>query len=221
MPVTRVTSGYECDTDPVWAKLVYGTQKLSDEQLRRLNKEHKSNYKYVLVNLRKLSSDVSLHLFRFHKHNLSAQTLNNIIWNWTAIAIIRSIKSSHCHLAINTFFFLAFSRLRILRRRNQRFQNRVEFSNVHRWADSTVAVAHEKVQYSGREDGEKERESVARVGRGRIRFGNKLQRARCTRTRRGQNGDTYQRSGIQGNRPSNLHCSVSPPFIRTGSNYRS
>ncbi|XP_032667080.1 uncharacterized protein LOC116842259 [Odontomachus brunneus] len=45
VPVTRVTSGYECDTDPVWEKLVYGTQKLSDEQLRRLNEEHKSNYK--------------------------------------------------------------------------------------------------------------------------------------------------------------------------------
>ncbi|EFN87900.1 Tubulin polyglutamylase ttll6 [Harpegnathos saltator] len=37
--------GNECDTDLAWLKLVYGAQELSGEQLRRLNEEHKSNYK--------------------------------------------------------------------------------------------------------------------------------------------------------------------------------
>ncbi|XP_014484369.1 PREDICTED: tubulin polyglutamylase TTLL13-like [Dinoponera quadriceps] len=45
MPVTRVLSDQEYDTDQVWAKHAYGAQKLSGEQLRRLNEEHKSNYK--------------------------------------------------------------------------------------------------------------------------------------------------------------------------------
>ncbi|XP_011154710.1 D-aspartate oxidase isoform X1 [Harpegnathos saltator] len=45
IPVIRVISGNECDTDLAWLKLVYGAQELSGEQLRRLNEEHKSNYK--------------------------------------------------------------------------------------------------------------------------------------------------------------------------------
>ncbi|XP_012537273.2 D-aspartate oxidase [Monomorium pharaonis] len=46
VPVTRVTSDCENDiTEPKWAKLVYGFQKISNERLQRLNEEHKSNYK--------------------------------------------------------------------------------------------------------------------------------------------------------------------------------
>ncbi|KAL6265480.1 hypothetical protein P5V15_002276 [Pogonomyrmex californicus] len=45
LPVTRVTSDYPSDTDPPWAKIVYGFQKLNNERLQQLNKDHKSNYK--------------------------------------------------------------------------------------------------------------------------------------------------------------------------------
>lgn len=49
LPVTRVTSNYEDGTEPAWAKLVYGFQKISDQRLQRLNEEHKSKYKYVFT----------------------------------------------------------------------------------------------------------------------------------------------------------------------------
>ncbi|XP_011872484.1 PREDICTED: D-aspartate oxidase [Vollenhovia emeryi] len=45
LPVTRVNSDYEDGAEPFWAKLVYGFQKISDQQLQRLNEEHKSNYR--------------------------------------------------------------------------------------------------------------------------------------------------------------------------------
>jgi len=47
IPVTRVTSSYEDNTNLAWAKLVYGFQNISNERLQRLNEEYKSNYKYV------------------------------------------------------------------------------------------------------------------------------------------------------------------------------
>lgn len=49
IPGTRVTSDYKDDIDPKWTKIVYGFQKITDEKLRRLNEEHKSNYKYVFL----------------------------------------------------------------------------------------------------------------------------------------------------------------------------
>lgn len=49
IPVTRVTSDCEDDINKQWTKLVYGFQKITDEKLKRLNEEHKSNYKYVFI----------------------------------------------------------------------------------------------------------------------------------------------------------------------------
>jgi len=47
VPVTRVSSNHEYNIQPDWTKLVYGFHEISGENLRRLNEQHGTSYKYA------------------------------------------------------------------------------------------------------------------------------------------------------------------------------